>query len=104
MALGLWQRTVLRVIAAGAFLMFLFYRTYETGGFSKENSLYLGIGFFGAGLLTFFLRAKFDRAAPDLQDRLTPVWGYGVPRRYQPVTSYLILALGVGLIIWSQTA
>jgi hypothetical protein len=100
--MGPAQRTVLRVVVAGSLLVYLLYRFQQSGLFAKDNAMLLGILLMMMGALSFYFRAKFKRSVPDLQERLIPIWGYGLPQWGQMATSWLIIVLGVGLVAWAQ--
>jgi hypothetical protein len=96
------QRTVLRVVVSGVVLVWLFYQFQHNGVFAKGNAQFFGIGLVAMGGLSFFIRRMIDNKVPDLQETLTPVFGYGLPKRGQIAVSCAIVALGIVLIVWSQ--
>jgi len=82
--------------------VYLLYHFEQSGLFAKDNAMLLGISLMMMGALSFYFRAKFKRNVPDLQERLNPIWGYGLQQWGQIATIWLIIILGVGLIAWAQ--
>src|SRR5665213_3564098 len=100
--MGAGQRTVLSVTIAGIVFLYLFYSFRQSGVLSKSDALFVGVGLVVMGCLSLFFHAILNKKVPDLQEVLTPVFGYTLPKWGQVAAMYFIAGLGVALIVWSQ--
>lgn len=101
MTLG--QKTIVRVAIGGLLLAGLIYRAVRQGYSPHTVALLFGIVFLIAGIISFVpkrytLAGKF---MPNLEEQLTPLWGYGPPKRWLPIIATVEFLGGIGLIAWA---
>jgi hypothetical protein len=96
------QKTVVRIVVASLLLAGLTYREIMSGYSIHTIVLLLGIVFLISGILIVLPKryTLTGRFMPNLEEQLTPVWGYGPPKNWRPIIAALDLVVGIALIAW----
>jgi hypothetical protein len=97
------QKTIIRVAVGGLLLVGLIYREVRNGYSPHTIALLFGIVFLIAGIISIVAKryTLTGRFAPNLEEQLTPIWGYGPPKRWLPIIIALDFLVGIALIAWA---
>src|SRR6185312_15061102 len=96
----LWQRTAIRIAIGIALMALLISRFIQLGYPLRTELLMLGGTLAAAGIVSLIIRPFLYRAAPNIDDQLKPIWGYGLPQRLRVPLLVILAVAGLGIIAW----
>jgi len=84
-------------------LVGLMYREVRSGYSPQTIALLFGVTFLIAGGISILPKryTLIGRLVPNFEEQLTPIWGYGPSKRWQPIIAALELLIGIALIAWA---
>jgi hypothetical protein len=100
--MSLWQRTVVRIGLASALLAVLIIRFLRFGYPIRTELLFAGGTLAIGGLGSLIIRPFLYKAAPNIDEQLKPVWGYGLPMRMRVPLLIFMTIVGLGIIAWAM--
>jgi hypothetical protein len=102
-AMTLRQKTIIRVTIASLLMAGLIYREFQRGYSLHTVALLSGITLLVCAIVNVMpKRFTFTgRYMPNLEEQLTPIWGYGPPKHWRPFIAGLFFLSGIALVIWA---
>ena len=99
--MNLWQKTLIRIGAASVLLAILILRFFQFGYSLRTNMLVAGATLAVGGAGSLAIRPFLYKKVPTIDDQLTPMFGYGLPKKARVPFLVLLVVIGVGLIAWA---